>query len=154
MLSVAYEGNALDTMAKVKEQIMLNGGVLASLALSNGVNGAFQKFVANKISANGAFSVAEDLRLAVPGDVAMHAVFCYGWWDHPARAEDGYWICKNRWVRFLLVRRLVDAVGVVCEGRERIRHACHIIAAVHVSRLPRDHQHECLCCYIAIVKQL
>lgn len=93
---MAYDGNALDKMAKVKEQIMLNGGVLTSLAMSDGVNGAFKNFKANKTAANGAFSVAEDLRMVVPSSVVMHAVFCYGWWDNPVRADDGYWICKNR----------------------------------------------------------
>ncbi|WIA24084.1 hypothetical protein OEZ85_013692 [Tetradesmus obliquus] len=96
-LSIANDGNALDTMAKVKEQIMLHGGVMTSLAMTDGQNGAFAAFVANKTAANGAFSVAEDLRFSAPGGVAMHAVFCYGWWDNPIKSDDGYWICKNSW---------------------------------------------------------
>ncbi|WIA44571.1 hypothetical protein OEZ86_007296 [Tetradesmus obliquus] len=96
-LSIANDGNALDTMAKVKEQIMLHGGVMTSLAMTDGPNGAFAAFVANKTAANGAFSVAEDLRFSAPGGVAMHAVFCYGWWDNPTKSDDGYWICKNSW---------------------------------------------------------
>ncbi|WIA24077.1 hypothetical protein OEZ85_013685 [Tetradesmus obliquus] len=96
-LSIANDGNALDTMAKVKEQIMLHGGVMTSLAMTDGQNGAFAAFVANKTATNGAFSVAEDLRFSAPGGVVMHAVFCYGWWDNPTKSDDGYWICKNSW---------------------------------------------------------
>lgn len=94
-LSMAYSGNPLATMAQVKEQIMLNGGVITSLALSNN---AFSAFVENKTSSNGVFGVAEDLRDTARGDLSMHAVFCYGWWDNMSDANDGYWLCKNRWV--------------------------------------------------------
>jgi hypothetical protein len=75
VLSVVYDGNALDTMAKVKEQIMLNGGVMTSMAMSNR---AFDDFVKNVTSANGPFGAAEDLTLAAPEGVSMHAAFCYG----------------------------------------------------------------------------
>jgi hypothetical protein len=92
-LSMAYEGNALDTMAKVKEQIMLNGGVITSMAMGPQ---AFQDFINNRTGVNAAFSVAEALRTTAPGNVEMHAVFCYGWWDHPRNIEEGYWLCKNR----------------------------------------------------------
>jgi hypothetical protein len=93
-LYAAYDGNPLDTMAKIKEQIMLNGGVITSMAMSAG---AFTNFVANKTAANAVFAVSEDLRSAAPAVVAMHAVFCYGWWDNPRNINDGYWLCKNRW---------------------------------------------------------
>ncbi|WIA14400.1 hypothetical protein OEZ85_002927 [Tetradesmus obliquus] len=93
-LSMAYSGNPLATMAQVKEQIMLNGGVITSLALSNN---AFSAFVENKTSSNGVFGVAEDLRDTARGDLSMHAVFCYGWWDNMSDANDGYWLCKNSW---------------------------------------------------------
>jgi hypothetical protein len=92
-LTMAYSGNPLATMAQVKEQIMLTGGVIMSMALSAG---AFGAFVTNMTSQSGVFGVAEDLTEAAPGNVAMHAVFCYGWWDNAADANDGYWICKNR----------------------------------------------------------
>lgn len=73
---------------------MLNGGVITSLALSNN---AFSAFVENKTSSNGVFGVAEDLRDTARGDLSMHAVFCYGWWDNMSDANDGYWLCKNSW---------------------------------------------------------
>jgi hypothetical protein len=81
-------------MAKIKEQIMLNGGFITSMAMSAG---AFTNFVANKTAANAVFAVAEDLRSTAVAVVAMHAVFCDGWWDNPRNVNDGYWICKNRW---------------------------------------------------------
>jgi hypothetical protein len=93
-LSVAYNGNPLDTMAKAKEQIMLNGGVMTSMAMSYN---AFDKFAKNVTTPTGVFNIAEDLRSTPQSDVVMHGVFCYGWWDNPRRFEDGYWICKNRW---------------------------------------------------------
>jgi hypothetical protein len=46
-------------MAKIKEQIMLNGGVITSMAMSAGT---FANFAANKTAANAMFAVAEDLR--------------------------------------------------------------------------------------------
>jgi hypothetical protein len=92
-LSIAYDGNPLDTMAKVKEQIMLSGGVMTSMAVSFTT---FGDFVANTTSADGVFAAAEDLRENAQGDVLMHAVFCYGWWDNAVNEEDGYWLCKNR----------------------------------------------------------
>jgi hypothetical protein len=79
-------------MAKVKEQIMLNGGVITSLAMSNR---AFDSFVNSMKSTNGAFNTAEDLTSAAPQKVMMHAAFCYGWWDNPTKSDNGYWICKN-----------------------------------------------------------
>jgi hypothetical protein len=92
-LSIAYNGNPLNTMAKVKEQIMLYGGVITSMAMSFRT---FSDFVANTTSADGVFAASEDLTRTFQGDVLMHAVFCYGWWDNVANAEDGYWLCKNR----------------------------------------------------------
>jgi hypothetical protein len=92
-LKIAYDGNALRTMATVKEQIMLSGGVITSMALSID---AFGAFVQNKTTANGVFGFTEDLQATVQGGVAMHAVFCYGWWDNTTDTNDGYWLCKNR----------------------------------------------------------
>ncbi|WIA40508.1 hypothetical protein OEZ86_013858 [Tetradesmus obliquus] len=94
-LSAAYAGNALGNMAQVKEQIMLSGGAITSMALS--YPHAFTAFVNNKTGPNSALYSSEDLRLADPLSVAMHAVFCYGWWDNPRNSNDGYWICKNSW---------------------------------------------------------
>jgi hypothetical protein len=92
-LSVAYDGKPLDSMAKVKEQIMLTGGVMTSMAMSLQ---SFEAFVNNKTGANAVFTMAEDLRKAFISNVATHAAFCYSWWDNPRNTSDGYWLCKNR----------------------------------------------------------
>jgi hypothetical protein len=92
-ISVAYDGNALTTSAQAREQIMLTGGVLTSMAMSRAT---FNQFEQNRTTANGVFTVNEDVLRVAPGDVFMHAVFCYGWWDNPRALNDGYWICKNR----------------------------------------------------------
>uniref|UniRef100_A0A383W5T9 Peptidase C1A papain C-terminal domain-containing protein n=1 Tax=Tetradesmus obliquus TaxID=3088 RepID=A0A383W5T9_TETOB len=94
VLSVAYGGSALTSMPKMKEQIMLAGGVFTSMAMSKAAFGAFS----NNITAdNGVFNFTEDPRRLNPGNIIMHAVFCYGWWDNPANLDDGYWLCKNSW---------------------------------------------------------
>uniref|UniRef100_A0A383V630 Peptidase C1A papain C-terminal domain-containing protein n=1 Tax=Tetradesmus obliquus TaxID=3088 RepID=A0A383V630_TETOB len=90
-LSVAYNGNALSSMAMVKEQIMLNGGVFTSMALSGA---DFVRFVDYKTAASGVFTAAQSIPA---GADQMHAVFCYGWWDNPRSESDGYWLCKNSW---------------------------------------------------------
>jgi hypothetical protein len=95
MFSVADAGSALTTMARVKEQMMLTGGVFTSLAMSAT---SFDRFVANKTGANGAFTTTDDARKLGPANSIMHAVFCYGWWDNPNTLGDGYWICKNRYL--------------------------------------------------------
>lgn len=86
-LSAAYNGNALKTMAKVKEQIMLTGGVITSMALPWA---DFERFTAYK---QGVFLAMNELQPGTEG--VMHAVFCYGWWDDPRSSSDGYWLCKN-----------------------------------------------------------
>jgi hypothetical protein len=78
-------------MAKVKERIMLSGGVIASMAMSDT---AFQQFEAYGTKGNAVFTPNEDLAGAL--SVTMHAVFCYGWSDDPQNVEDGWWLCKNR----------------------------------------------------------
>jgi hypothetical protein len=94
-LSLAYDGNAVDTNAKVKEQIMLTGGVITSMAISLV---AFDDLINNRTGANAAFARMEDLKKAAPANVWLHAVFCYSWWDNPRNTSDGYWLCKNRCV--------------------------------------------------------
>ncbi|WIA14333.1 hypothetical protein OEZ85_002863 [Tetradesmus obliquus] len=94
VFSVAGAGSALTTMARVKEQIMLTGGVFTSTAMSPT---AFSSFLANKTAASGIFTTSEDASRLDPATITMHAVFCYGWWDSPSTLGDGYWICKNSW---------------------------------------------------------
>jgi hypothetical protein len=91
-ISVANAANALRSMAIAKKRIMLSGGVMASLAMSDET---FKQFEAYDTPINGVFATDEDLS-EVQGGVVMHAVFCYGWWDHPNDTEDGWWLCKNR----------------------------------------------------------
>jgi hypothetical protein len=122
VLSVAYDGNALDTMAKVKEQIMLNGGVITSMAMSQR---AFDSFSSNATKAYGAFTTAEDLRRSAPDAVVMHAVFCYGWWDNPTKADDGYWICKNRWVLPLNNNVFLHSRVLECYAYATLHHVMH-----------------------------
>jgi hypothetical protein len=98
VLSLAYSGSALTSMARIKEQIMLNGGVFASMAMSPA---AFRRFAEYKTAANGVFTADEDARAIGKEDLVMHAVFCYGWQDNARVVGDGYWICKNRCVCIL-----------------------------------------------------
>jgi hypothetical protein len=108
---MAYAGSALTSMAKIKEQIMLTGGVFTSLAMSLNL---FGDFVANKTSTNGIFSIIEDLQSVTANSVVMHAVFCYGWWDSPNNPDDGFWLCKNRCVGNAHVQCTNAAVGCRC----------------------------------------
>jgi hypothetical protein len=80
-------------MARVKERIMLSGGVIASMAMSGRT---FKQFLAFKGPVNAVVTSNESLAGTAFGDVVMHAVFCYGWWDNPNNLEDGWWLCKNR----------------------------------------------------------
>jgi hypothetical protein len=95
VLTLAYSGSALSTMARAKEQIMLTGGVMTSMAMSQTT---FKSFVENRTGTNGIFAANEDVRVIASAPSFMHAVFCYGWRDNPRVAGDGYWICKNRLV--------------------------------------------------------
>lgn len=95
VFSLAYGGSALNSIGKVKSQIMLSGGVLTSIAMSQAV---FDRFKAYS-STSGVFETTEDLSPsksdAASEAVYMHALFCYGWRD--AANGDGHWLCKNSW---------------------------------------------------------
>ncbi|WIA11714.1 hypothetical protein OEZ85_011810 [Tetradesmus obliquus] len=88
---MAYGGNPLQSMAQVKQQIMLTGGVLTSLTMSEPT---FRRF--DKYNSATAFDADETLEEVADTNIYRHAVFCYGWWDNPRDASDGYWLCKNR----------------------------------------------------------
>jgi hypothetical protein len=72
VFSMAYDGSALSSLAKIKEQIMLNGGVLTSMII--GPTATFRLYDGR---ANGGVfddtTVLSDARAAEP-----HALFCYG----------------------------------------------------------------------------
>jgi hypothetical protein len=80
-------------MGEVKAQIVLSGGVMASMAMSPTT---FNALLSNKTNKSGVFNVTQDIKHVAANKTVMHAVFCCGWWDNPAASEDGYWICKNR----------------------------------------------------------
>ncbi|WIA33406.1 hypothetical protein OEZ86_006540 [Tetradesmus obliquus] len=93
--SMAYGGSALNSIGKVKSQIMLNGGVLTSIAMSQAVFKRFEVYNTNAV-----FDSTDDLSQegSTGGPEAaayMHALFCYGWQD--TANGDGYWLCKNSW---------------------------------------------------------
>jgi hypothetical protein len=93
--SLAYGGSALNTIGKIKSQIMLNGGVITSIAMSPAVFARFKAYS----SQSGVFDTTEDLSSsrnvgASEADVYMHALFCYGWRD--TANGNGDWLCKNR----------------------------------------------------------
>lgn len=56
-LGMAEDGNALNTMAQVKEHIMLSGGVMTSMAMSKGV---FTQFVRYNPAGNAVITASED----------------------------------------------------------------------------------------------
>jgi hypothetical protein len=90
-ITVANDANALGTLAKVKERIILSGGVIASMAMSRRT---FNQFLTFQGPETRIFTANESLISST--DVVMHAIFCYGWWDNPTNLEDGWWLCKNR----------------------------------------------------------
>jgi C1A family cysteine protease len=95
VLSIAYGGSALNTIGKIKSQIMLNGGVITSIAMSPTVFDRFKLYT----STSAVFDTTEDLSSSrstgAPEAAAyMHALFCYGWRD--TADGDGHWLCKNR----------------------------------------------------------
>jgi hypothetical protein len=77
-------------------QIMLAGGVLTSLTMSESAFKLFDKYNSSGV----VFDTDETLEQAADLPIYRHAVFCYGWWDNPKDAGDGYWLCKNRWAVF------------------------------------------------------
>lgn len=69
--SMAYDGNSLDTMAKVKQQIMLNGGVLTSKAF--GPTDSFKRY-----DGKAAGAVYDPSDITDGTEPELHALFCYG----------------------------------------------------------------------------
>jgi hypothetical protein len=100
---MAYDGSALDTVAKMKQAIMLNGGVLTALA---------------RLPAFDNLNCTTPYDAEAPADEPLdwHAVFCYGWADALNKTGEGYWICKNR-----------CAGGPCCQ----VFQWCHVMALQH-----------------------
>jgi hypothetical protein len=72
VFSMAYDGNALSSMAKIKEHIMLNGGVLTSIVISPTATFRGYDGRAN----GGLYDDTTDLTDARVAE--LHALFCYG----------------------------------------------------------------------------
>lgn len=83
VFTMAYDGSALDTIAKVKQAIILNGGVLTALAILPAFG-------------NLKCSTTYDVELKADEEPDWHAAFCYGWEDASNNTGDGWWLCKNR----------------------------------------------------------
>jgi hypothetical protein len=79
----------------VKEQIMLSGGVLTSIALTSARLTQFIAYGGDTTTLLGQdiYNITGDI---TSDDVLFPGLFCYGWWDNPCHVGDGYWICKNR----------------------------------------------------------
>uniref|UniRef100_A0A383WMC0 Peptidase C1A papain C-terminal domain-containing protein n=1 Tax=Tetradesmus obliquus TaxID=3088 RepID=A0A383WMC0_TETOB len=100
-MSMAADGNPLETEAQVKRQIMLNGGVMASVDIPD----EFANYPNNSPSGGAQGTVYTDpptLQQGQPGK--GHALFCYGWKDFLTTSDavlgppaKGYWVCKNSW---------------------------------------------------------
>lgn len=74
-MSMAADGNPLETEAQVKRQIMLNGGVMASVDIPD----EFANYPSNSPSGGAQGTVYTDpptLQQGQPGK--GHALFCYG----------------------------------------------------------------------------
>ncbi|WIA16006.1 hypothetical protein OEZ85_012739 [Tetradesmus obliquus] len=94
ILSVSYNAAPLTTMAMVKERIMLSGGVMTSMAMTNDTYRQFEEYN-SKLKKD--IITAPQQGADEDSIAARHAVFCYGWEDNPQNNEDGYWRCKNSW---------------------------------------------------------
>jgi hypothetical protein len=70
---MAYRGSALSSIAQIKEQIMLTGGVLTSVAMGVGSDETFRGY--NGRAGSGVYD-RRDITVDEPVD--MHALFCYG----------------------------------------------------------------------------
>jgi hypothetical protein len=71
-------------------QIMLNGGVMTSIAMPRSIYKRLEDYT------KGTFNVTDAADVPDADDIMMHAVFCYGWRNHPRYLDTGSWICKNR----------------------------------------------------------
>lgn len=77
-------GNALESMGRIKQQMLLHGGVLTSMVVLRD----FETYP----SAGGGDVYSSSARVGASAGVNLHAVFCYGWNDTGA-----FWLCKNSW---------------------------------------------------------
>ncbi|WIA36096.1 hypothetical protein OEZ86_007447 [Tetradesmus obliquus] len=123
--SMAYDGNSLDTMAKVKQQIMLNGGVLTSKAF--GPTDSFKRY-----DGKAAGAVYDPSDITDGTEPELHALFCYGWSDSVGQLGEGSWLCKNSWGASWGINGNQPARGLLgCAVRQRAEtihrpHCCQM----------------------------
>jgi hypothetical protein len=83
---MANNKRALGEVARVKQAIMLYGGVVTALAKLP----SFEDLNATSYLYD--VEIPEEDKCAVE----LHAVFCYGWSDATDDMGGGWWLCKNR----------------------------------------------------------
>jgi hypothetical protein len=94
-------GSSLQNIARVKEAIMLHGGVMTSMVIWSN----FRQYP--KLSPTGIYTTARRPATEPPGAAELHAIFCYGWADtivlngssnsSSGGVLGGYLLCKNSW---------------------------------------------------------
>eukprot|EP00775_Hariotina_reticulata_P002182 gene2182-2500_t len=95
-------GRSLETVARVKESIVLHGGVMTSMVIWSD----FRRYP--KSSPTGVYNTTRRPANQPKGPAELHAVFCYGWRDLAplndasnasagANVSGGYLLCKNSW---------------------------------------------------------
>eukprot|EP00775_Hariotina_reticulata_P013514 gene13514-13639_t len=109
-LRLVDDGNALDSLSRVKEAIVLQGGVITSMIIWSN----FKSYPKPKSNAGGRAAEQQDIystTQAPSGDPTdapeLHAVYCFGWNDTSPWSSNqsrftggslqGYFLCKNSW---------------------------------------------------------
>eukprot|EP00775_Hariotina_reticulata_P007185 gene7185-7399_t len=101
MLQMLEGGTSLRTLARIKESIVLRGGVMTSMVIWSD----FRRYPA--ASPTGVYNTTRRPAREPKGSAELHAVFCYGWKDEsasdatsnasPSGSGSGYLLCKNSW---------------------------------------------------------
>lgn len=94
-------GNSLETVARIKEAIVLHGGVMTSMVIW----GDFRRYPT--ASPAGVYNTTRQPPSDPPAPAELQAVYCYGWndtslWDAEHErfvngSLQGYLLCKNSW---------------------------------------------------------
>jgi hypothetical protein len=115
-LSMAYDGSALNTMAQVKQQIMLNGGVLTAMATTS----AFYNY--NGLQPGEVF----DGEIPEGAQPDWHAVFCFGWSDAADKPGEGYWMCKNRYIPYgaMTLIKPLNTLAAIPQTQRKTSFSC------------------------------
>jgi hypothetical protein len=109
-LRLVDDGNALDSLSRVKEAIVLQGGVMTSMIIWSD----FKSYPRSIMGAGKAAAEQQEIYSTSrppPGDPTnapeLHAVYCFGWKDTSIWSSNtsnfsggnlqGYFLCKNSW---------------------------------------------------------